>query len=80
MMELSINQIKQLFFVQNSFTLKEVELLIQTLNDKWSLECYKKNKTTNGGYRIVIPRRSLPILQSLLGPIMPPMMRHKIGL
>jgi hypothetical protein len=61
------------------FSLEEVTLLVDGLNDKWNLECYKI-KMTNGGYRIAIPRRSLPILQSLLGPIMPPMMRHKIGL
>ena len=63
----------------DSFTLEEVELLINVLNDKWNLECYI-NKTNNGGYRIVIPRRSLPILQSLLRDIIPPMMKHKIGL
>jgi hypothetical protein len=63
----------------DSFTLEEVELLINVLNDKWNLECYKK-KTSISNYRIVIPRRSLPVLQSLLGPIMPPMMRYRIGL
>ena len=62
-----------------SFTLEEVTLLVNVLNDKWNLECYI-NKTNNGGYRIVIPRRSLPILQSLLRDIIPPMMKHKIGL
>ena len=62
-----------------SFTLEEVERLINVLNDKWNLECYKI-KRTNAGHRIAIPRRSLPILQSLLKDIMPPMMRHKIGL
>ena len=63
----------------DSFTLEEVELLINVLNDKWNLECYKK-KTSISNYRIVIPRRSLLVLQSLLGPIMPPMMRYRIGL
>jgi len=62
-----------------SFTLKEVTLLANTLNAKWDLECYI-NKTNNGGYRIVIPRRSLPKLQGLLKNIMPPMMLYKIGL
>jgi len=63
----------------DSFTLEEVKLLINVLNDKWNLECYK-TKTSNGGYRIVIPRRSLPILQNLLDPLLPSMMKHKIGL
>ena len=63
----------------DSFTLEEVQLLINVLNDKWNLESYQK-KTSIGNYRIAIPRRSLPILESLLGPIMPPMMRYKLGL
>jgi len=62
-----------------SFTLAEVTLLANTLNDKWDLKCYI-NKTNNGGYRILIPRKSLPVLQSLLKDIMPPMMHYKIGL
>jgi len=60
------------------FTKEEVEVLAKTLNDKWDLEC-TINKDGKG-YRIRIPRKSLPILHSLLGPIMPPMMRYKIGL
>jgi hypothetical protein len=63
----------------DSFTLEEVERLINVLNDKWNLECYKV-KTTIGNNRIAIPRRSLAILQGLLKDIMPPMMLHKIGL
>ena len=62
-----------------SFTLAEVTLLANTLNDKWDLKCYI-NKTNNGGFRILIPRKSLPVLQSLLKDIMPPMMLYKIGL
>jgi hypothetical protein len=62
-----------------SFSIEGVTLLVNVLNTKWNLECYK-NKTNNGGYRIMIPRRSLPILQSLIGQHMPDMMRHKIGL
>jgi hypothetical protein len=63
----------------DSFSFEEVQLLANTLNDKWNLQCYiiKKN---NNKYRIHIPRRSLEILQNLLKDIMPPMMRHKIGL
>lgn len=63
----------------DSFSFEEVQLLANTLSDKWNLQCYiiKKN---NNKYRIHIPRRSLEILQNLLKDIMPPMMRHKIGL
>jgi len=61
-----------------SFTLKEVNLLMEALNNKWNLESYKVSK--GSGYRIIVPRRSLSILQSLLGPIMPSMMLHKVGL
>jgi len=61
-----------------SFTLVEVNLLIQTLNARWDLKC--KKVARGGGYRIVIPRKSLPILQSLLKDIMPSMMLYKIGL
>nr|QWC53725.1 LAGLIDADG homing endonuclease [Rhizoctonia solani] len=53
-----------------SFTLEEVTLLANTLNDKWDLNCYI-NKTNNNGYRIIIPRKSLSILQGLLKDIMP---------
>jgi hypothetical protein len=62
-----------------SFSLEEVKFLANTLNTKWDLKCYT-NKTSNGGNRILIPRKSLPALQSLLKSIMPSMMVHKIGL
>jgi len=62
----------------NSFTLAEVQLLVSVLTDKFGLECtINKN---NGGFRIRISSKSLPVLQSLLKDIMPSMMRHKIGL
>jgi len=61
-----------------SFTLAEVNLLIQTLNTKWDLKCTKV--AIGSGYRIVIPKISLPILQSLLKDILPSMMLYKIGL
>jgi hypothetical protein len=78
----------------NSFTLAEVQLLVSVLTDKFGLECtINKN---NGGFRIRISSKSLPVLQSLLKDIMPAppseggglahhlligcLMRHKIGL
>ena len=41
---------KTVVLCTDSFTMKEVELLIKTLNDKWDLDSYKK-KASNGGYR-----------------------------
>ena len=62
----------------DGFTLKNVELLVSVLTDKFNLKCtiyIEKN-----GFRIRISNKSLPILQTLLKDIMPPMMLHKIGL
>ena len=56
----------------------EVELLIEALNSKWDLKCYKVKRDSS--YRIVIPSYSISSLQNLLAPIMPSMMKHKIGL
>lgn len=61
-----------------SFTIEEVNLLVSVLTDKFSLKC-NVNKRTNG-FRIRISSKSLPELQRLLGPLMPPMMLYKIGL
>jgi len=61
-----------------SFTLEEVNLLMNVLTEKFHLVCtINKNK---GHYVIRISSKSLPILQGLLKDIMPPMMLHKIGL
>jgi hypothetical protein len=62
----------------DSFTLLEVELLIESLNSKWNLKCYKCKQ--GNGYRIIIPSYSVPILQELLAQNMPTMMKYKIGL
>jgi hypothetical protein len=62
----------------NSFTLKEVNLLAETLNKKWNLVCHVNIHKL--GYRIVISSKSTSLLQTLLMPIMPSMMRYKIGL
>ena len=56
----------------------ENELLIEALNSKWDLKCYKVKR--GNSYRIVIPSYSVSSLQSLLAPIMPSMMKYKIGL
>ena len=62
----------------DSFALAEVVHLIEVLNKKFNLKCYKCRQGLN--YRIVIPSYSIPVLQNLLASHMPPMMRHKIGL
>lgn len=69
---------RYLILCTNSFTLAEVELLIEVLNKKFNLGCYKCRDGT--AYRIIIPAYSIPKLQVLLKDIMPGMMRHKIGL
>jgi len=61
-----------------SFTPVEVELLINAFNSKWDLNCYKYKRGKS--FRIVIPAKSIPKLQNLLGHHMPVMMRQKIGL
>jgi len=56
----------------------EVQLLVSVLSTKFYLKCtINKDK---GGFRIRISKESLPVLQALLKGIMPPMMKHKIGL
>jgi hypothetical protein len=62
----------------DSFSLEEVEVLIEVLNKKFNLKCYKCK--SGNGYRIIIPAYSVPDLQNLLASHIPPMMRHKIGL
>jgi hypothetical protein len=62
----------------DSFALAEVELLVSVLTDKFNLKC-TINKHGNG-FRIRISQKSLPIIQALLAPPMPSMMRFKIGL
>ena len=61
-----------------SFTLEEVKLLVNVLNSKWDLNCTINKK--DNAFVIRIPAKSLPVLQALLAPHMPPMMRHKIDL
>jgi LAGLIDADG DNA endonuclease family len=69
---------KRLILSTNSYTLEEVKILVSVLNNKWNLNCYVNNHAC--GYRILIPKKSLPILQTLLKDIMPAMMLFKLGL
>jgi hypothetical protein len=60
------------------FSLDDVNLLVKVLNDKFHLDCVVHK---DGNYSIIgIPSKSLPLLQNLLAPHMPSMMRFKIGL
>jgi len=62
----------------HSFSELEVNLLAKTLTNKFGLNCaIYKNK---GGFIIRISTKSLKDLQTLLEPLMPPMMLYKIGL
>ena len=62
----------------DSFTLIEVELLIDALNKNFNLKCYKCKYKNN--YRIIIPSYSISTLQNLIAIHMPPMMKYKINL
>ena len=62
----------------DGFSLEEVKLLASVLNNKWDFNC-TINKSGDG-FRIRIPKKSVPKVQALLKNIMPPMMLHKIGL
>jgi len=67
-----------IFLSTNSFTLSEVNNLVNVLNNKFGLICTINSQ--NGKPRIRISPKSLPVIQSLLEPAMPSMMRFKIGL
>jgi hypothetical protein len=72
---------RKVILCTESFTLEDVNLLLNVLNDKFNLKCYiNKKGTGHNGYRIIIPSYSIPVLQNLLALHMPSMMKHKIGL
>jgi hypothetical protein len=62
----------------HSFSLAEVNLLVNVLNNKFGLK--SSINQSNGGFRIRISSKSLPVLQNFLSLHMPSMMKHKIGL
>jgi hypothetical protein len=62
----------------DSFTLVEVLQLIEVLNTKFKLRCYKTKSCNN--FIIIIPSYSIPTLRKLLSSHIPPMMKYKIGL
>jgi len=64
-----------------SFTLTELKLLVKILEEKFDLKCtiYSRD-SRDSGFRIRISSQSIAELQKVLAPIMPSMMRYKIGL
>jgi hypothetical protein len=60
------------------FKLEEVELLISALTNKFDIKCTLKKE--RNAFAIRISSKSLPVVQNLLAPIIPSMMKHKIGL
>lgn len=69
---------KRLILATNCYELAEENLLAGALNNKWNLNCYVNKRGC--GYVILIPAKSLPIVQALLKDIMPPMMLYKLDL
>ena len=63
----------------NSYTKKEVDLLIDVLNNKFNLISYSL-KDGNGNFVIRISSKSIVTLQTLLKPLIPEFMKYKIGL
>nr|QVG61594.1 hypothetical protein [Rhizoctonia sp.] len=75
----SFNQTYRIVILNTQcFSWEEVNLLAEIINNKFKLNC-TINKSRNG-FVIRISRNSLKDLQTLLEPLMPPMMLYKIGL
>nr|QVG61587.1 hypothetical protein [Rhizoctonia sp.] len=69
---------RAIIIATNSFSLEEVNSLINVLKTKYNLKCTINRQGLS--FRIRISSKSIPVLQSLLKDIMPSMMMHKIGL
>ena len=63
----------------NSYTKEEVDLLVDVLNNKFNLISYSL-KDGKGNYVIRISSKSIVTLQTLLKPLIPEIMKYKIGL
>jgi hypothetical protein len=53
--------------------------LSKVLTEKFNLSCYV-NKHGDSGHILAIATRSVPLLQTLLAPVIPAMMKHKVNL
>lgn len=61
-----------------SFTFQENEILVNVLTNKFNVKCTIVK--SRNSFAIRISAKSLPVLQTVLKDIMPPMMLYKIGL
>ena len=69
---------KYITLCTDSYSLVEVENLIEVINTKFNLNCYKLKSSNN--YRIIIPAYSISTVHELLATHIPPMMKYKFGL
>ena len=69
---------KLITIATNSYTLQEVNLLLDALIKNFNLNCKAIKQST--GYVINIYPKSISYLQELLEPIIPSMMKYKLGL
>jgi len=69
---------KLITIATNSYTLQGINLLLDALIKNFNLNCKAIKQST--GYVINIYPKSIPYLQDLLEPIIPSMMKYKLGL
>ena len=70
-----------IFICSDSFTPDEVDILRSILLTKFNINSTRfLNGTGKEQYRIRILKASIPTLQSLVAPHMPPTMRYRVGL
>jgi hypothetical protein len=65
-------------FIQNSYTLEEVQCLVTTLQTKFNLQC-KETLRRPGQYGICIPKKELHKVRKLVSQYMHPSMLYKLG-
>ena len=63
---------------KDSFTEEEINLILETLNDKFKLNCLKSFKRL-GQWIIVIPKSQVKIVAKLVIKYMHPTMYYKVG-
>ena len=64
----------------NSFTLKEVELLIEIINQNFGLKSNIQKISTPNQYSIYIQNKSIPLLKKIVSPYIHSSMLYKLGL
>jgi len=63
----------------NSFNLKEIELLVRILNEKFNLHCTIQHFKSINKYSIYIKALSIPHLKDIILPYMHKSMYYKLG-